>query len=111
MNFVPFKTEPFDVGFNRLDVFGFLLGRVRVVEKQIAKSVILLSRAEVEAKRFCVTYMQVTVRLGRESRMHRRDFAAFEFAVDDFFDKVFRFHFLSPSASEIRVPKSLFRIF
>ena len=59
-----------DVLLDGLDVFGVLLGGVGVVHAEVADAAEALSRAEVYYQRLAVAYVQITVRLGREARVH-----------------------------------------
>src|SRR5262249_11753388 len=68
----PVEAEPADVAHDRVDVLLTLLGRIGVVEAQVAVSVELLRHAEVEADRLGVADVQVAVRLGRKARHHLR---------------------------------------
>ena len=67
----PVKAEPVDVFFDGVDVLGVLLGGVGVVHAQIAETAELLRRAEVDAQRLAVADVQIAVRLGRETGVHR----------------------------------------
>jgi hypothetical protein len=62
----PVEAQPLHVGLDRLDVLELLLGRVGVVEAQVAAPAELARAAEVEADRLGVADVQVAVRLGRE---------------------------------------------
>ena len=64
------ETEPADVAGDRIDVFGILLGRVGVVEPEVAAAVVLCGDAEVEADRLGVADMQVAVGFGGEAGDH-----------------------------------------
>ena len=66
----PVEAEPAHVRFDRVDVFLLFLGRVGVVEAQIAVAAELLRDPEVEADGFGVPDMQIAVRLGRKARHH-----------------------------------------
>jgi len=48
-----------DVALDRVDVFLLLLGRVGVVEAQMAAAAVFLRQAEIEADRFGVADMQI----------------------------------------------------
>src|ERR1051326_6948131 len=64
----PFEAEPANVFLDRLHVLHVFLGRIRVVEAQVAGTPELLRDAEVQADGFRVADVQVAVRLGRKSR-------------------------------------------
>ena len=67
----PVEAEPAHVALDRVDVFLLFLGRVGVVEAQVAAPAEFLRHAEIEADRFGVADMQIAVRLGRESASPR----------------------------------------
>ena len=67
---VPREPEPRDVFLDRVDVLDILLGRVGVVEAQVAGAAGLFGDAEVEADRLGVADVEVAVRLGRKARRH-----------------------------------------
>src|SRR5262245_41715967 len=67
----PIETEPAHITLDRVDVFLFLLGRVGVVETQMAATAELFGDAKVETDRFGVTDMQIAVGLGRKAGHHR----------------------------------------
>ena len=63
---VPLEPEPHHVFLDRIDVLDVFLGRVGVVEPQIAFPARLLGDAEVQADRLRVADVEVSVRLGRK---------------------------------------------
>ena len=63
----PIKAEPAHIAFDRIDIFLLLLGRVCIVETQMAASAEFLGDTEIEADRFGVPDMKITVGLGREA--------------------------------------------
>src|SRR5258708_3057305 len=67
---VPIAAEPADVFDNGIDVLGFLLFRIRVIEAQIAFAAELGGKPEVEVDGLGVADVQVAVRLCRETPMH-----------------------------------------
>ena len=67
----PVEAEPADILLNGIDELGVLLGGVGVVHAQIAETAELLRRAEVDAQRLAVADVQIAVRLGRETGVHR----------------------------------------
>ncbi len=66
----PVEAEPVHVLANRIDVLDVLLRGIRVVEPEIALAAELERHAEVQADRLRVADVQVSVRLGREARVH-----------------------------------------
>ena len=67
---VPVEAKPSHVALNGLLVLDGLLARVRIVKSQITKAFELGSNAEIQADGFCVTNVQVTIRLGRKPCVH-----------------------------------------
>src|SRR5262249_49777485 len=62
------EAEPAHVAHDRVDVLLALLGRIGVVEAEVAVPVELLREAEVEADRLGVADVEVAVGLGRKAR-------------------------------------------
>jgi hypothetical protein len=67
----PVEAQPAHVALDGVDVLLLLLGRVGVVEAQVAAAAELPRDAEVEADRLGVPDVQVAVGLGRKARHHR----------------------------------------
>ena len=63
----PVEAEPPHVRRDRVDVLLALLGRVRVVEAEVAAPAELLRQAEVEADRLRVADVEIPVGLRAES--------------------------------------------
>ena len=88
---VPREAEPRDVLLDRVDVLDLFLGRVRVVEAQVADAAALGGDPEVEADRLGVADVQIAVRLRRKAR---RDAAVMparrEILVDDRANEIYR---------------------
>ena len=63
----PIEAEPVHVALDGVDVFLLFLGRIGVVEAQIAVAAELLRDAEIQADRLGVADMQIAVRLGRKA--------------------------------------------
>jgi hypothetical protein len=66
---VPIVSEPFNIFFDRLDIFDLFLGRVGIIESQIAKAPEFLCDSKIEADGFGMSYMQVTIRFRRKPGM------------------------------------------
>src|SRR5882724_10887560 len=64
----PVVTEPVHVGLNGIDIFLLFLGRVGVVEAQMALSGKLLRDAEIQCNRLGMADVQIAVRLRMKSR-------------------------------------------
>ena len=86
----PIETEPLDVLLDCIDIFGILLDGIGVVETQIALATVFLCQTEIDADTFGVAYMEVAVRLGRESCLNARS-AFGNRLLDYLFEKIERF--------------------
>ena len=69
----PVEAEPAHVALDRVDIFLLFLGRIGVVEAQMAAAAEFLRDAEIQADRLGVADMQIAVRLGRKPRHHLLD--------------------------------------
>ena len=63
----PVEAEPAHVALDRVDIFLLLLGRVGIVEAQVAAAAEFLGDAEIKAERLGVADMQIAVGLRREA--------------------------------------------
>ena len=63
----PVEAEPTHVALDGIDVFLLLLGRIGVVEAQVAAAAEFLRDAEIEADRFGMPDVKIAVRLRREA--------------------------------------------
>ena len=63
----PIQAQPAQVFLHRVGILDILLGRVGVVEAQVADAPVLGRNAEVEPGRLGVSDVQVAIRLGREA--------------------------------------------
>ena len=68
---MPVEAEPFHRLDDGVDVFLLFLGRIGVVEAQVGTAAVVPRQSEIEADGFCMTDMEIAVRLGRESRHQR----------------------------------------
>ena len=84
----PVEAEPAHVALDGVDVFLLLLGRIGVVEAQMAAAAELLGDAEIEADRLGVADVQIAVRLGRKAGHHRRMPLGVEIGLDDVADEI-----------------------
>ncbi len=84
----PVEAEPAHITLDGVDIFLLFLGRIGVVEAQIAAPAEFLGHAEIEADRLGVTYMQVAVRLGRKARNNRGASPRFQIGAHDVPDEV-----------------------
>src|SRR5262249_49259061 len=64
------EAKPAHVTNDGVYVLLLFLFRIRVVEAEIRLAAKLGSQAEVQADRFCVAEMQITVGLGRKARLY-----------------------------------------
>src|SRR5690606_33823097 len=79
----PFETQPLDVALDRVDVFLVFLGRVGVVETQVALAAEFLGQAEVQADALGVADVQVAVGLRRETGDDLGVLAAVQIGLND----------------------------
>ena len=86
----PLEPQPPHVALDRLGVFDVLLGRVRVVEAEVAAAAVFDGHAEVEANRLRMADVQIAVRLRREARDDGLVAARGEVLLDDLADEVAR---------------------
>ena len=84
----PVEAEPAHVALDGVDVFLLLLGRVGVVEAQVAAAAELLRHAEIEADRLGVADMQIAVRLRREAGDDRAVPLRVQIGLDDVADEI-----------------------
>ena len=97
---VPAEPEPLDVAHDGLDVLRLLLGRIRVVETQVALAAELLGQPEVQADRLRVPDVKVAVGLRGKAGVHFLDDAVLQIVHDDLFDEMWAFAGLSLHRSE-----------
>jgi hypothetical protein len=64
----PLDAQPAGIFLDRLDVFGFLLGGVGVVEPQVKLAAVAFGRVVVDPPRFYVADVHVPVRLRGQAR-------------------------------------------
>src|SRR5690606_10213726 len=84
----PLEAQPAHVLLDRADEGGVFLGRVGVVEAQVAGAAELLGDAEIQADRLGVADVQVAVGLRREPGADRGVLAAGQVLADDLADEV-----------------------
>ena len=60
-------SKPLDIFNDGLDIFGFLLGRIRVIEPERKGAAIFLCQSVIEADTFGVSDVEVSVRFRRKS--------------------------------------------
>ncbi len=84
----PIEAQPAHVALDGVDVFLLLLGRVGVVETQVAAPAELLGDAEIQADRLGVADVEIAVRLGREPGHHRGVLFGVEVRLNDVADEI-----------------------
>ena len=84
----PIEAEPAHVALDGVDIFLLFLGRIGVVETQIAAAAEFLRDAEIQADRLGVADMQIAVRLGRKAGDHLFDAPGIEIGLDDVADEI-----------------------
>ena len=67
---VPVEAEPTHVPLDRFFKLDCFFTGIRVVETQVAKTVIFSRHAKVQTYRFRMADMQIAVRFGRKSRVY-----------------------------------------
>ncbi len=87
----PVEPEPAHILLDRLDVLVLFLGRIRVVEAQIAQAAVLGRQAEVQADALGMPDVQVAVRFGWKPRVDTAvPLARCDVVFDDLLDEVQR---------------------
>ena len=86
--FSPVEAEPAHVALDGVDIFLLLLGRVGVVEAQMAAAGKFLGHAEIQADRLGVADMQIAVRLGRKAGDDFSRAAPTQIGANDVADKI-----------------------
>ena len=84
----PIEAEPAHVALDGVDIFLLFLGRVGVVETQMAAAAEFLRDAEIQADRLGVADMQIAVRLRRKAGDDLLDAAGIEIGLHDVADEV-----------------------
>ena len=84
----PVEAEPVDIALDGVDVFLLLLGRIGVVEAQIALAAELLGDAEIQADGLGVSDMEIAVGLRRKPGDDLAGAAAGEIGLDDVANEV-----------------------
>ena len=85
---LPLESQPLDVLFDCVHIFGVLLRRIGVVVAEVGLSVIFLGKAEVYAETLGVAEVQIAVRLRRETGEYAVILAAGKVRFDDFFEEI-----------------------
>ena len=86
----PVKAEPMDVSLNCFRKLLTFLAGIGVVKPQKSLAVVLSSNAKVQANRFCVTDVQITVRLWwKPGDDITAMFAAGNIVTDDLANEIF----------------------
>src|SRR5207248_2980838 len=81
-------AEPAHVVLDRIDVLLLLLGRVGVVEAQMAAAAVFLGHPEVQADRFGVPDMEIAIGLGGKPGDYIGVAPGSDIGVDDVADKI-----------------------
>ena len=87
----PVKAKPTHIALDGLDIRFFLFRRVGVIEPQMALPTKLGSDSKVQADGFCMTDMEVAIRLRRKARNHRLVNPTRQILAHDLADKVVLF--------------------
>ncbi len=73
----PLESKPLDVVQDILHILCVLLARIGVIETQVTHAVIVVGHSKVHAYSFCVSDVQIAVRLWRESCLYASRVLAF----------------------------------
>ena len=84
----PIETEPAHVALDGVDIFLRFLGRVGVVETQMAMAAEFLRDAEIETDRLGMADMEIAVRLRRKARDHAFLPPRMQVLLDDVADEI-----------------------
>src|SRR5215813_1592170 len=84
----PIEAQPVDVALDRVDELLLFLGRIGVVEAQMAAPVVFLGEAKVETNRLRMADMQIAIRLRWKARHHGLHASDVDVFLDDAADKV-----------------------
>ena len=84
----PVIAEPVHVGLDGIDIFLLFLGRVGVVEAQVAVAGKFLRDAEIKGNRLGMADVQIAVRLRRESGHDPAVLLGVEIGLDDVADEI-----------------------
>ena len=91
----PIKTKPFNVFDNCLNIFVIFFFRVGIIKAQIAGSAKLLGKAEIQADRFGMAYMQIAIWLWWKSGNYRFNTASLKVGINYLLNKIARFFDIS----------------
>ena len=84
----PFEAEPLDIALDCVDVFLIFFRRVGVVETKIALAAKRFRQTEVQADRFGMTDVQITVGLRRKARDDLGMLTRLQVGLDDRAEKI-----------------------
>src|SRR5690349_5788718 len=84
----PIKTQPPDIALNCVDVFLLFLGRICVIEPQMAASAELPGDTEIQTNRLGMTDVEIAVWLWREAGNDLFDPTGIKVSLDDVTNKV-----------------------
>ncbi len=84
----PIEAEPAHVALDRVDIFLLLLGRIGVVEAQVATAAEFLGDPEIQADRLGVADMEIAVRLRRKPGDDGRVPLGVQVGLDDVADEI-----------------------
>ena len=92
----PIESKPFDIRLDGVYVFHVLLGRVRIVQPEVAYSVVFLGKSKIKADALDVSNVKVSVWLRWEPCYYRVVWnpSVGQIVFDDLFNEVERRLFL-----------------
>src|SRR4030067_3300522 len=87
--FIPVESKPPYILFNRFHIFNFFLRWVSVIKSQVAKASKFGSQSKIKTDRFCMSDMEIPVRLRGETGMYTTIvLIILQVFFNDFSDKV-----------------------
>ena len=87
--FLPLVAQPEDVLPDRVDEFRLFLGRVGVVEEEVAFPVIFFGGSEIDEHALGVPDVEIPVRFGGKPCLDGSDLPCRQILLDELFDKIF----------------------
>ena len=84
---VPLEAQPVNILHDGIDVLGVLLCGVRVIEAKIAAAAVLLRHAKIDGQSLGVPNVQISVGLGRKTRLDTR-FLVAHILLDGFLNEI-----------------------
>ena len=87
--------EPCDVPLDRVHKLCLFLARIGIVIEKIALAAEFFRNPEIDVHALCMPDVQISVGLGRKTRLHRLDFARRKVFFNDLFNEIAGFRHIS----------------